>query len=149
MRMCLTMFSISTIASSTSTPATSASASSESWFKLKPSRSMNQKVGIADSGMATAEIAVARQSRRKKNTTTTARIAPSIIAAMALSYWSSVYLTVLNSGMNFTPGFAASISAIFSSASSKTVTSEAPLARLIAKLTTSLSRTLLIEVRSE
>ena len=79
---------------------------------------MNQKVGMADRGMATAEIAVARQSRRKKNTTTTARIAPSIIAAMALSYCSSVYLTVLNSGMNFTPGFSASIWAIFSSASS-------------------------------
>ena len=79
---------------------------------------MNQKVGIADRGMATAEIAVARQSRRKKNTTTTARIAPSIIAAIALSYWSLVYLTVLNSGMNFTPGFSASICSIFSSASS-------------------------------
>ena len=34
--------------------------------------------------MATDEMAVARQSRRKKNTTTTARIAPSIMAAMAL-----------------------------------------------------------------
>ncbi len=79
---------------------------------------MNQNVGIADNGMATAEIAVARQSRRKKNTTTTARMAPSIMAAMALSYCSLVYFTVLNSGMNFTPGFSASISLIFSRASS-------------------------------
>ena len=110
---------------------------------------MNQKVGIADSGIATAEIAVARQSRRKKNTTTTARIAPSIIARIELVYCSSVYSTVLNSGMKRMPGFSASIAAISSSAAAKTVTSEAPLARLIAKLTTSRSRTLLIEVRSE
>ena len=41
---------------------------------------MNQNVGIADSGMAIAEMTVARQSRRKKNTTTTARMAPSTIA---------------------------------------------------------------------
>ena len=47
---------------------------------------MTQKVGMAESGMASAEMKVARQSRRKKNTTTTARIAPSIIAAMELSY---------------------------------------------------------------
>ena len=110
---------------------------------------MNQKVGMAESGIATAEIAVARQSRRKKNTTTTARIAPSIMAAMALSYWSFVYLTVLKRGMNFTPGLAASISSIWTRASSNTVTSDAPFARDIAKLTTSLLRTLLIEVRSE
>ena len=51
---------------------------------------MNQKVGIADSGIAIAEMIVARQSRRKKNTTMTARIAPSIIAAIELSYWTLV-----------------------------------------------------------
>ena len=130
-RMCLTMFSISTIASSTRTPATSASASSDIWFRLKPSRSMNQKAGIADSGIAIAEMKVARQSRRKKNTTTTARIAPSIIAAIELEYCSLVYLTVSNSWMNRTSGLASSIRAISACASAKTVTSEAPLARLM------------------
>ena len=49
----------------------------------KPNRSMNQKVGMADSGMAIAEINVARQSRRKNQTTITARIAPSISAIIA------------------------------------------------------------------
>ena len=84
MRMWRTMFSISTMASSTSTPATRLSASSESWLRLKPSQtSRNQKVGMADSGMASAEITVARQSRRNSHTTSTARIAPSIIASMA------------------------------------------------------------------
>ena len=66
MRMWRTMFSISTIASSTSTPATRLSASRLMPFSVKPSRSMNQKVGIADSGMAIAEISVARQSRRNR-----------------------------------------------------------------------------------
>ena len=44
---------------------------------------MKAKVGIADSGIASAEIAVARQSRRKMKTTSTARIDPSIIAVSA------------------------------------------------------------------
>ena len=68
-------------------PATSPSASSDSWLSVKPIRSIAQNVGIAESGMAIAEMAVARQSRRKKNTTITARIAPSTMAAIELSYW--------------------------------------------------------------
>ena len=47
---------------------------------------INQKVGMADMGMATAETSVARQSRRKKNTTITARIEPSTIDEIELSY---------------------------------------------------------------
>ncbi len=47
---------------------------------------MNQKVGIADSGMAIAAMIVARQSRRNRNTTMTASTAPSTIAAIELSY---------------------------------------------------------------
>ena len=38
-------------------------------LSVKPIRSMNQKAGIADSGMAIAEISVARQSRRNRKTT--------------------------------------------------------------------------------
>ena len=37
---------------------------------------MNQKAGIADSGIANAEMIVARMSRRNRKTTKTARIAP-------------------------------------------------------------------------
>ena len=92
---------------------------------------MNQKVGIADRGIAMAEMAVARQSRRKKKTTTTARIAPSTMAAIELEYWSLVYLTVSNSWMKRMSGLASSSAAISACASSKTVTSEAPLARLM------------------
>ena len=69
MRMWRTMFSISTIASSTSTPATSDSASRLMPFSVKPIQYMKANVGIADSGMASAEMAVARQSRRNSHTT--------------------------------------------------------------------------------
>ena len=51
---------------------------------------MKKKVGIAESGMATEEMNVARQSRRNRNTTTTASSAPSISAAIELRYWLSV-----------------------------------------------------------
>ncbi len=43
---------------------------------------MNQKVGIAASGIATALMKVARQSRRNRNTTRIASTAPSIIASI-------------------------------------------------------------------
>ena len=55
-------------------------------MSVKPISCMNQKLGIADSGIAIAEIIVARQSRKKKNTTITASTAPSTIAAIELSY---------------------------------------------------------------
>src|SRR5205814_467771 len=54
MRMWRTMFSISTMASSTSTPATSDRASRLIEFSVKPIHCMNANVGIADSGMASA-----------------------------------------------------------------------------------------------
>ena len=90
MRMCRTMFSISTIASSTRTPATRPSASSDIVLSVKPIRLISQKVGIEDSGIAIAETIVARQSRRKKNTTITARTAPSTIADIEDLYCSLV-----------------------------------------------------------
>jgi len=44
---------------------------------------MNQKAGMAESGIAIAEMTVARQSRRNRKTTMTARTAPSTMAATA------------------------------------------------------------------
>ena len=83
MRICRTMFSISTIASSTRTPATKPIAIVDMKLSVIPSMLMNQKAGIADIGMASAEIAVARMSRRKRRTTKTARTAPSISPSIA------------------------------------------------------------------
>ena len=48
-----------------------------------PIKSMNQKAGIADSGMASAEMTVARKSRRNRKTTSTARMAPWIRPSIA------------------------------------------------------------------
>ena len=48
---------------------------------------MNQNAGIAERGMAIAEMTVARQSRRNSKTTRTASTAPSIMASIAESYW--------------------------------------------------------------
>ena len=71
------MFSTSTMASSTRMPITSDSASSVTTLMEKPSQAMPMKAGITDSGSATADTKVARQSRRKSQTTMTARMAPS------------------------------------------------------------------------
>ena len=78
--MCLTMFSISTMASSTSTPATNDNASSVIWLSVKSIHCMKANVGTADSGMASAEITVARTLRRNSHTTATARSDPSTSA---------------------------------------------------------------------
>ena len=78
------MFSISTIASSTSTPATSPSASSDIVLSVIPISVITQNVGIDDNGIASADTIVERQSRRKKNTTITARTAPSTMAEIEL-----------------------------------------------------------------
>ena len=64
-RMWRTMFSISTIASSTRMPATRLSASRLMLLSVKPSAFMKKNAGTHDSGIASAEISVARQSRRK------------------------------------------------------------------------------------
>ena len=74
---CRMMFSISTMASSTSTPITSDSDSSVTTLSVKPIHCITMKVGMADSGSATALTTVARQSRRKNHTTSTASSAPS------------------------------------------------------------------------
>ena len=66
-------------------------------LRVKPIRSMNQKVGIAESGIAIAEINVARQSRRNRKTTTTASTAPSTSARIEESYCASVYSTGVKS----------------------------------------------------
>ena len=78
MRMWRTMFSISTIASSTRMPVTMVIASRLTRLSEKPIASMAQKAGMIESGSAMAAMIVARRSRRKMSTTMMARTAPSI-----------------------------------------------------------------------
>ena len=73
------MFSISTMASSTRMPITSDSDNKVTTLIEKPNRYMTPKAGMIDSGSAVAETSVARQSRRKNQTTSTASRAPSYI----------------------------------------------------------------------
>jgi hypothetical protein len=58
-------------------PTTTDKASRVMMFNEKPNQYMTAKVGITDSGRATAEIQVARQSRRNSQTTNKASSAPS------------------------------------------------------------------------
>ena len=77
MRRWRTMFSTSTIASSTRIPTTRESASSVTTLMVKPIWCMPMKAGMADIGSATADTSVARHSRRNSHTTSTASAAPS------------------------------------------------------------------------
>src|SRR5713226_7997684 len=72
-----TMFSISTMASSTRIPVDSVMARNETRLSEKPRMSIAQNAGKIDSGSEIAAMMVARMSRRNNSTTTTARIAPS------------------------------------------------------------------------
>ena len=82
MRMWRTMFSISTMASSTRMPVTMVMASRLTRLSEKPMASMAQKAGMMESGSAMAAMMVARMSRRKMSTTTMASTAPSISVFM-------------------------------------------------------------------
>ena len=85
MRMWRTIFSISTMASSTRMPVDSVMARNETRFSEKPSRSIAQNAGKIDSGSEIAAMMVARMSRKNSNTTMTARIAPSNNVEIAAS----------------------------------------------------------------
>ena len=80
------MFSTSTMASSTKIPTTSDKASSVMMLIENPSMCMPMNAGITDSGSATADTNVARQSRKNSHTTTTASSAPSYCRCIDPSY---------------------------------------------------------------
>ena len=71
--MCRTMFSSTTMASSTTKPTASVSAMSERLSRLKPSRYITAKVPTSDIGSARLGIMVAREFRRKRKITITTR----------------------------------------------------------------------------
>ncbi len=67
------MFSIITIASSTTKPVPMVNAISERLSRLKPASHITAKVAISESGSATPAMIVARTVRRKSSTTSTTR----------------------------------------------------------------------------
>ena len=104
MRKCRMMFSISTMASSTKMPTTNDRLSNVTTFSEKPAQCMAAKVGMTDSGKAMAETKVARQSRRKNHTTTTASSAPSTINHMEPWKFSSTGSTKLKASVTVMSG---------------------------------------------
>src|SRR6266567_9174348 len=70
MEMCRCTFSITTIASSTTRPVARVMPNKVSELMEKPNSLMNANVPISDTGMVTAGMMVARQSRRKRKITT-------------------------------------------------------------------------------
>ena len=85
MRMWRTMFSISTMASSTRIPVESVMARKLTRFSENPRMSIAQNAGKIDSGSEIAAMMVARMSRRNRSTMMTARIAPSNSVEIAAS----------------------------------------------------------------
>ena len=82
-RMWRAMFSITTIASSTTSPVASTIAKSVSVLIEKPNSLTKVKVPISDTGIVAVGISVARQSPRNRNITSTTRMMapPSVITA--------------------------------------------------------------------
>ena len=95
-------------------------------LSVKSIHAMKANVGTADSGIASADIAVARQSRKKSHTTSTASTEPSSSASMAELYWSLVAPTVENTCLTVTLGFSARIFLSSASTLAIAVTSEEP-----------------------
>ncbi len=99
---------------------------------------MPMKAGMADSGRATADTSVARQLRRKNQTTMTARMAPSYSIVMDASNSSCTGVTKSKACVNSRSGFLAFKSASAFCTAAPTSTSLAPLLRVISKPTTDL-----------
>ena len=94
------------------------------------------KAGMTDSGKATAEMNVARQSRKKSQTTSTASSAPSINSVSDAAYSSSTGVTKSNASVSCISGRASLISASAARTPRPASTSLAPLLRAISKPTT-------------
>ena len=132
------MFSTSTMASSTRMPTTRDSASSEITLSEKPSQCMPMKAGITDSGSATAETKVARQSRRNSHTTSTASSAPSYNRCIEPSYSSCTGATKSNAWVICRSGRSARNCASAACTAAPTAISLSPLLRATSKPTTGL-----------
>jgi hypothetical protein len=130
------MFSTSTMASSTRMPTTTARASSVTRFRLKPSQNIAAKVGMIESGSATAAMNVARRSRRNHHTTMTARSAPSQSMVIDESYDACASGVDEATSVNCTRGSLTCSSVTAARTASPTFTSLDPSVRRTARPTT-------------
>ena len=79
------MFSITTMASSMTMPTESVNASSVRLLSVKPMYLMMANAAMMEVGIERAAISVARMFARKKNTTTAARMPPTIRCSFTVS----------------------------------------------------------------
>ena len=89
------MFSITTIASSTTKPVEMVRAMSDRLSRLKPNRYMTAKVPIKETGTATLGMSVARPLRRKIKTTKTTRTTE--IESVRSTSWTEARIVVVRS----------------------------------------------------
>ena len=136
MRKWRTMFSTSTMASSTKMPTTSDKASRVTTLMEKPKACMPMKAGITDKGRATAVTKVARQSRKNNHTTNTAKMAPSYSRCKEPWYSSATGETKSKASVNSMSGWAARNSARAFCTAAPTSISLAPRLRETSKPTT-------------
>jgi hypothetical protein len=101
------MFSVTTMASSTTKPVEMVSAMSERLSMLKPARYMMPKVPMSETGTATAGMIMVRKSRRKTKTTrmtsTTAMTSvrsTSLIEARMVVVWSIIVVSLMPAGIS-------------------------------------------------
>ncbi|MNT06645.1 hypothetical protein D3C72_1413220 [compost metagenome] len=119
-------------------PTTSDIASSVITLMEKPKRCMPMNAGMIDSGSATAETNVARQSRKNSHTTSTASSAPSYSRCMEPSYSSCTGFTKLKASVTSRSGCCSRSSFKAANTAPPTSTSLAPLLRATSKPTTGL-----------
>ena len=135
---CRSMFSTSTIASSTKIPTTRDKANKLMTLMEKPRYHMPMNAGMTDKGSATADTKVARRSRKNNHTTNTAKMAPSYSSTNDAWYSSSTGVTKSNAVVICTPGWLARSSSKALNTAAPTSTSLAPRLRVISKPTTGL-----------
>ena len=102
--MCLVMFSITTIASSTTNPVAIASAISDRLSRLYPQRYMTPNVAISETGTETLGMNVAHPLRRKTNTTRMTSRIEMIMLDSALATEARIVMVRSMSIFRFTAG---------------------------------------------
>ena len=135
---CRSIFSTSTMASSTKMPTTNDKANKLMTLIEKPKYHMPMKAGNTDKGKATADTNVARKSRKNNHTTSTASKAPSYNKINDALYSSLTGVTKSNAVVMVTSGWAARNSSNALNTRAPTSTSLAPRLRATSKPTTCL-----------
>src|SRR5438046_3835703 len=122
--MCLSMFSMTTIASSTTSPVASVTPNSVSVLIEKPNSLTNANVPTSDTGIVIAGISVVRQFWRNRNMTSTTRPIASASVVTTSRIDSETTLVVSNATSTLSPGGKRADSLLSSASTSRYTCSE-------------------------